>query len=170
MMKKIPEISEINDAERGLQYAFRLLGYRARSEAEMRQRMAEKKYSPGVIEKTVARLYQLSMLDDRDFARAFIASRPGKGPAWLRQELFRKGIYRPLAEELITEEISPEKEFADAWKLAQRALQSTERPIERGALLRLRNSLQRRGFSFEVIARVTSRLREEISADDDWPE
>lgn len=166
-MKEFPEI---NDAERGLQYAFCLLGFRARSEAEMRQRMAQKRYSPGVIEKTVARLYQLSMLDDRDFARAFIASRPGKGPAWLRQELYRKGISRPLAEELITEEISPEKELADAWQLAQRALQTTERPIEQSALLRLRRALQRRGFSFEVIGQVTSRLREDISADEDWPE
>ena len=156
------------EEDRALQYAFRVLGYRARSECELRQRLERKGYPANIVDRTLARLFQLGLLDDREFTRAFIASRPGRGPAYLKQELRRKGICRDLAEEMIATGISAEKELADAWQLAQRALQTTKRPLERTVLLRLRRLLYRRGYSIDVIGEICARMQAQSTAEDVW--
>ena len=153
-----------------MQYAFLLLGYRQRSEAEMRQRLERKTYSSAVIDRTLAELTRLGLLDDRDFAHSWVASRTGRGPARLKQELILKGIPRDLAEEAIETGLSAEDEFASAWQVALRAVRGSSVPPDRTTLLRLRRLLQRRGFSFEVIGRVCVRLNDCFTAEGDWLE
>lgn len=153
-----------------MQYALKLLGYRQRSEAEMRQRLERKGCSAQVTDRTLAELTRLALLDDREFVRSWITMRPGCGPARLKQELRQKGIDRVLAEESITAEISAEDEFASACQVALRATRSRTLPLERNELLRVRRLLQRRGFAYEVISRVCIRLNAQMSEDGDWLE
>jgi hypothetical protein len=49
--------------------ALNLLGYRARSEAEVRERLGRYGYAGGTIEVVVVRLRELGYLDDEEFAR-----------------------------------------------------------------------------------------------------
>jgi SOS response regulatory protein OraA/RecX len=123
-----------------------------------------------VIERTLTELTRLGLLDDRDFVECWIASRTGRGPALLKQELRQKGIERSLAEEIIRTGISAEDECDAAWQVATRALLHQTLPLERAAFLRIRRLLQRRGFSFDVISRVCARLSEHQHADGDWLE
>lgn len=162
--------STLPEYERAMQSALRVLGYRPRSEAEMRQRLERKGFSPEIIDRTLARLMYLSLLDDREFARSWVASRTGRGPARLKQELRQKGIHRDLAEEVITTGISAEDELTSAWHVAQRALRHSVCPPERAEMQRVRRLLQRRGFSFEVIGRVCARLNDQLTAEGDWLE
>ena len=152
------------------QYALKLLGYRQRSEAEMRQRLERKGFSARVTDKTLAELTRISLLDDREFARCWVASRSGQGPARLKQELRLKGIDRELAEQSITAAITAEDELATAWGVARRVTRTSTLPLDRAELLRVRRLLQRRGFSYEVIGRVCARLNAHMSTEGEWLE
>ncbi|PKN60807.1 MAG: hypothetical protein CVU53_01210 [Deltaproteobacteria bacterium HGW-Deltaproteobacteria-11] len=55
--------------EKGLQKAYRFLAVRARSEKELRTKLKEKKFDDQVADRIIARLYELSYLDDEAFAR-----------------------------------------------------------------------------------------------------
>jgi len=162
--------SYIPDEERAMQYAFLLLGYRQRSEAEMRQRLERKTYSSAVIDRTLAELTRLQLLDDREFARSWVAARHDRGPHRLKQELRLKGIARDLAEETVTAGMSATDEWTAAWQVATRALRGRSLPPERDELLRVRRLLGRRGFSSEAIRRVCARLNEQVTAEGDWLE
>jgi regulatory protein len=158
------------DDERAMQYAFLVLGYRPRSEQEMRQRLERKGYSPAVADQTLAKLTRLGLLNDREFAESWVAARTGYGPARIKQELRQKGIDRDLAEEMISTGISADEEFAAAQRIGTRAVQHATRPLTRDVLLRVRRLLLRRGFSFEVVSRVCARLNAQAAAEEDWLE
>ena len=159
----------LSETERAIQYALRVLGYRARSAAEMRTRLARKGFAAGAIEHTLARLIELGLLDDRDCALGVVAARRGFGTARLKQSLRQKGIDRDLAEEVLTG-FSTEDEAASAWQVATRALRATPLPPAIEAILRLRRMLHRRGFSSAVISRVCARLGEQSIVEGDWLE
>ena len=158
------------DETRAMQYAFKLLGYRQRSEREMRTRLERKGFSPPVTDRTLAELTRLSLLDDRDFAQSWVAARTGRGAARITQELLQKGIDRDIAEEIITTARSAEDELAAAWQVAIRAIRMRSLAPGREDMLRIRRLLQRRGFSYEVIGRVCTRLNAQESAEVDWLE
>lgn len=164
------EREAIPDDERAMQYALRVLGYRPRSEAELRTRLARKGFTADTVDHTLARLSQLELLDDRDFARGWVEARRGYGPARLKQELRQKGIERDLAEEVIQTGLTAEDEAVSAWQVACRALRNTPFPLARESLLRIRSMLLRRGFSYELVSRVCARLQDQLSAEGDWLE
>lgn len=155
---------------RAMQTALKLLGYRQRSEHELRARLERKGFSPQVTDRTLAELTRLSLLDDREFARSWVTERTGRGAARLKQELVQKGIDRDLAEESITTARTAEEELASAWQVAQRATRMRPQPPSREDVLRVRRQLQRRGFAFEVISRVCARLNAQVSEEVDWLE
>jgi len=172
MMRKEPKAAKSNipDEERAMQYAFCVLGYRQRSEHEMRQRLERKGYSAQVTDQTLAKLSRLGLLDDREFVESWMSARPGVGPARLKQELRIKGIDRTLAEEMIATGISAEDEWNSAWQVASRAMQRYAQPFAREDILRVRRLLMRRGFSYDVISRVCARLSTQVTAEGDWLE
>jgi regulatory protein len=164
----MPTRAPILDEEHAMQSALRLLGFRARSEAELRQRLERKGYPPPVTDRTLATLMRLNLLDDRDFARGWVASRPGRGPSRLKQELRAKGIDRALAEEVLAEGFAEDSEYDAALEVARRAARLSAAPLERNELLRVRRLLQRRGFSYSVIGRVCAQLNDHLNEDGDW--
>lgn len=158
------------DEDRAMQYALRVLATRARSELEMRRKLERKGYASAVTDRTLAKLARLGLLDDREFARNWIAGRPGRGPWRLQQELRQKGIDRQLAEELVASGISADEEWQSAWQVARRAVQRNIRPLSRNEILRVRRLLLRRGFASDVVGRVCSRLTDDLTAEGDWLE
>ncbi|MHB0936844.1 MAG: regulatory protein RecX [Armatimonadota bacterium] len=148
------------ELERAMQYALRVLGYRARSEKEMRQKLQRKGFSALVTDRTLMQLTRLELLDDREFTRSWVTNRTGYGPVRLKYELRQKGIDADLAEESITALRSEDDDFATAWRLARKA-QRDNAVRDRAALLRLRQMLLRRGFTRDIINRVCARLDEQ---------
>jgi len=141
------------DLERAMQYALRMLGYRARSEQEMRRKLERKGFSARVTDRALMELTRLQLLDDREFTRSWISTRRDYGPIRLRYELRQKGIDADLAEETITALRSEDDDFATAWRLARKA-QRGSAVLDRAALRRLRQMLLRRGFTGDVVNRV----------------
>lgn len=92
--------------EKGLQKAYRLLAVRARSEMELRARLKEKKFDQQVVDRIIARLYELNILDDEAFARQWarrLAVDRLTGNRRIEASLQQKGVSRLMCERVLEE-------------------------------------------------------------------
>ena len=132
--------------------ALNLLGYRARSEAELRERLGRYGYAEGTIEGVVLRLQELDYLDDAEFARLKAHEKARRyGPRRVSIELRKSGVDEALAQEVVEEEFAGRSEVGEARSAAAR------RYNERGSdaeARRVYGFLVRRGYSAEACARV----------------
>jgi len=148
--------------------ALRLLAYRPRSEAEIRQRLARRGLPPQVVQETIARLRDQGLLSDAAFARFWVETRDQTSPRGRRllwQELAAKGIER----ETIRQAIAPVAEEDAALRAAQkkaRHLQGQDYPVFRR---RLGDFLLRRGFPYPTVRTIVERLWLERQQDSEHP-
>jgi regulatory protein len=138
--------------------ALNLLGYRARSEAEIRDRLKRYGYVEETIEVVVLRLKELGYLDDAEFARTKAREKARRyGPRRVSVELRKSGVGEALAREVVEEEFAGRSELGEARSAAAR------RYNERGSdaeARRVYGFLVRRGYSAEVCAQVAREYRE----------
>lgn len=139
--------------------AINYLSYRPRSSLEVVRQLVRKKLPEKIAEETVARLRDLQLIDDREFARMFVRDRlrrGGHGPGLLRQLLLNKGIPRVLADQIVRELAPTDELLAAATALVRtrmrRSTGTKEEPVKRRK--RLFDLLLRRGFSGDI-ARTT---------------
>jgi len=86
--------------------ALTLLGFRARSVAELRRTLLQKGGEADEIEAVIARLLDQKLLDDADFARQYARNKllgPGVSRFRIIQELARKGVSRHVADRALDE-------------------------------------------------------------------
>lgn len=144
--------------------ALRLLGHRARSAAELRDRLRRKGYAAELIDDCIAELRQKGYVDDAAFAESFVRDRVRlrpKGRRRLLQELRGKGVDEAAARSAVDEvfgaaslsESALALRAARAW--ARRHVGGRAGAPEREARLGLRRRLyahlQRRGFDGDAI-------------------
>jgi regulatory protein len=138
--------------------ALNLLGYRARSEAEIRDRLQRYGYVRETIDIVVLRLNELGYLDDAEFARLKAREKARRyGPRRVSVELRKSGVGETLAREVVEEEFAGRSEVGEARSAAAR------RYNERGSdaeARRVYGFLVRRGYSAEVCAQVAREYRE----------
>lgn len=150
--------------------ALRLLGVRARSRAEIRERLTRREFDEPTIDDVLARLTDAGLIDDDDFAQQWVASRSrysGRGRLALRRELRTKGVAAHTVEAALAE-IEPEDERAQAVVLATKKLASSSLDLsdsgERAkAYRRLAGVLGRRGFPPDVISSVVAQTLAEAT-------
>ncbi len=152
--------------------ALRLLGVRARSRTEMRERLMRKGFEADVVDEVMARLERHNLLDDEEFASEWVRSRhlnSGKGRLALRHELRTKGVDESIISEALAD-IDPDDERTIASGLVARKLTPSvvdrigdDRAERDKAMRRLVGMLVRRGYSqslaFEVVGEALSALR-----------
>ena len=138
--------------------ALNLLGYRARSEAEIRDRLQRYGYLGVTIEGVILRLQELGYLDDAEFARLKTREKARRyGPRRVSVELKKSGVGETLAQKVVEEEFAGRSEVGEARSAAAR------RYNERGSdaeARRVYGFLVRRGYSAEVCAQVAREYRE----------
>lgn len=143
------EIEQQIAEESAFAAAMMLLSYRDRSVAEMEKRLAEKKFSPGVVRHAVDRMLEYGYLDDQNFALELAQAQleRGRGKRAAQSALYKAGLASDLIEEALGRVYaSGEDEVAAAlvW-LSRKRLPQDDRDRQR--LLR---GLAGRGFSFDV--------------------
>jgi len=146
---------------RSTEAALRLLGYRPRSEAELRSRL-RKKFDGLTVGQTLQRLKEQGLLDDQAFARFWRESRDSFSPRSRRLielELRRKGV----AAEIAAESVSGIEDEASACRAAEKKLRTLKNLDRQSFRRRLAAYLQRRGFRYEVIARTVDRMWQETA-------
>ncbi|MFC9549421.1 recombination regulator RecX [Rhodococcus sp. NPDC056960] len=138
-------------------FCLRLLTDRARSRAELSERLAKKGYSADIAERVLDRLTEVGLVNDADFAQQWVHSRhtySGKGKRALALELRRKGIGQDDATEALAQ-IDSDDERARATELVAKKLRTVSADDRDRAVRRLVSMLARRGFpqgmAFEVI-------------------
>ena len=159
-------MSEENDIQSALNSAYYFLKFRPRTKTEVERNLIKKgtkyKWSSSVIEKTLAHLEEVNMINDRDFIEWFVSQRnkaKQKSNFALRNELMKHGVSKDLLDEYFSEHIQDEEE------LGYQALQKKwirfkhyDKPT------RLKKSaafLGSRGFSFDIIKKAMQRLEED---------
>ena len=140
--------------------ALKLLERTRRTRRDLERRLKEKDFDTATIASTLDRLTEVGLIDDVEFARAWLAGRWGRKPSgWRRlvQELRAKGISEEDAErarELLSERGSAPDEVGSAAKLVAQARKRYARLEPQAQRQRLYALLARRGYDSDVIRRA----------------
>ncbi len=148
------KILEAEQADKALELAYRYLGYRPRSEQEIRDYLEKKEIDSKIIEKTVKKLKKQGQIDDREFVKSWINWRKNKrkGPYFIKNELYQKGVGKDLIEELLDKCYTKSEEKEIAQEAAQKkGLKSEMTYKQKGKIYRF---LGQRGFSSDIIKEV----------------
>ncbi|MGY4101735.1 recombination regulator RecX [Nocardia sp. R16R-3T] len=136
--------------EQAKEVCLRLLAVRARSRAELAQRLAAKGFTPEVTECALDRFTEVGLVDDAAFAEQWVHSRhtfSGKGRQALAQELRRKGVSQSDATSAL-DAITADDEEQRAAELVRRKLRTMPTNLDRDkAIRRLVAMLARRGYN-----------------------
>jgi regulatory protein len=159
---RLGALAGLDHYQRCLNAAIRYLGYRPRSEAEIRQRLHRHGYDNDCTEKTLARLKEQGLVDDTAFARFWIDNREAFSPRSRRLtklELKRKGLNSDIIEQLVSEVDDSDSAYRAALSRVRRLPLADHQDFRR----RLGEHLGRRGFSYDVINETIERVWKEHS-------
>ncbi|HEY8868969.1 MAG TPA: regulatory protein RecX [Candidatus Limnocylindrales bacterium] len=169
-------LGAVDDPALVLEAALRFLEPRRRSIGEVRRRLTGAGYRAGLVESAIERLTGLGILDDAEFARAWVESRDRarpRGERALRRELQVKGVERTTVDEAMEERHTEPGGAEDPDSAAAEALITRHAAaLRRVADLRKRRQrayalLARNGFDPETASAVSRRFMDASSADDE---
>jgi regulatory protein len=139
---------------RTFQRAGKLLAAKARSVAELRERLLERCSDKAVVEIVIARLREYGYLDDERYAVSYASSKVRQsavGRRRLEQSLAMKKVDRAVAEEALDQVFAetPEEELLD--RAIEKRVRLRGRPKTRAEAKSLFDHLLRQGFPFELV-------------------
>ena len=159
---EIDELLALDESARAVDAALHFLGYRPRSEYEVRQRLRRRGFADPAIEHAVEQLRGWNYLDDRQFAEFWLKNRiehSPRGERALVQELRQKGVDVETAREVLGEQ--EVDEYAAALELARKRLPSLRSLDRLTRERRLTAYLQRRGYGWDVVKPILKELADE---------
>lgn len=140
--------------------ALNYLGYRPRSESEVRGRLRRRGFNDQVVDKVVVGLKERRLIDDVAFAQYWIDNRISFRPRsrrLIQLELRQKGVAAEAVDSVV-ENLDDENAAYEAGFKKARALPISDYSEFRS---RLSGHLRRRGFDYETISSVVARLWQE---------
>lgn len=159
---------QVEDAnEIAYQKALHFLSYRPRSSAEVRQNLSKRGTPEATIEETVNRLQRAGLVNDQEFAKAWVENRNTFQPrskSALRMELRRKGLSDEIVQPVLDEQVDEEALAVEAARKYARRLAGLEWFEFRQ---KLSGFLARRGFSYTTLSPVVSEVWKETQTADD---
>lgn len=149
-------ICRLTDSEADAKkYSLKLLSYRARSEKELRHRLAEKGFTEIVISCTIKSLKHLGYLDDMALAvnlkREALVNRL-LGYKSAKYFLLKRGIDLNVVESAL--QYDEDIELHNAKRLADKKIRLMGNDFSASAQRKLWNFLARRGYSYNTIKKV----------------
>lgn len=158
------ELIVVDEGARATDAAVLFLGYRPRSEREVRIRLRKRGYSPEAIDVAVQRTREWGYLDDQKFAEFWVDNRTThkpRGKRLLRQELREKGVEQRIIDEILDD--ADIEEYDAALQLARKRNDSLTHLSHDLRYRRLSGYLARRGYGWDVVGPV---LREVLVEED----
>ncbi|MCI8455215.1 MAG: regulatory protein RecX [Lachnospiraceae bacterium] len=139
---------------KGLYY----LQFSAKTEAEMRKKLAEQGFLPASVDGAVAFLKEYRYLDDEEYTRRFIErNMKKKSVRQMRYELSKKGVAREVADKALEEaeidEVRQVMGLLEKRRYSGKAASFEERRKQAGYL-------SHKGFSGEAIRAAFARMEE----------
>lgn len=163
--EKIEQLQAEDGKERALQQALLFLSYRARSESEIRKNLKKHEIPEAVIEETLERLRRDGLVDDGQFAQAWVENRSAFRPRsrrMLAMELRQKGLDDESMESAL-EDVDDE---ALAYEAAQKRAPRFKDLEWIEFRKKLSGFLARRGFPYPVVKSTVTRVWDEMRAED----
>jgi len=163
--EQIEALARSDSFQRCLNAAVRYLGYRPRSESELRERLRQRGFDGHSVEASITRLKERGLVDDVAFAQFWKDNRESFSPRsrWLTKlELRQKGI----ANDIIDPVIDAIDEDDSAYRAALSKARSLPHSDYDRFCHRLGGYLKRRGFSYGVINHTVERMWQEQGSRD----
>ena len=162
---------EVNKAKKA---AFTLLGRRAYTRKEIREKLTKRGFDGEVIDKTIVILERVRVINDRDFAWRYVQEKLRLKPVGtpvLKRDLARRGVEAPVIEDVLAEALSDVDLEAVAFRLLYTRRSRYLQLNRDKAWNRMYSFLARRGFSPDVARPVTARAWAYIeNGIEDWEE
>lgn len=150
------------DEEAAGRAALRALARRPHARGDLRRRLILKEHPPEAVDRALERLAAQGLLDDRQYAEHYAATRAsrGRGPARLVTDLLRQGVDRRSAEAAVEAALAAEgidpagaaRAVAERWAAQLGALPAA---VKRR---RLRAYLARRGYAGHQMRTVVEQV------------
>jgi regulatory protein len=167
----LAQISNQASRERALADAYRLLGHRSRSRAELRRRLLQKDHGEEVVDGVLERLTEDGLLDDAEFARRYVADKRTLsrwGEQRIRRGLAELGVAPAVIDAAVGSADAAAGEDAEyARALAVLRAKGPPRPPLEAARRRAYQTLLRRGFAGGLAYRAVRRWSGEDGLTDD---
>lgn len=162
--EKIAALREQDTREVAFQRALKLLGYRPRSETEVRRKLTELGFDEVVVAETLDRLRENHLISDEQFAQNWVENRSSFRPRSrrvLKMELRQKGVADDIIQKALDETVD-EDELA--YQAAIRKVRRWENLEWAEFRERLSAYLMRRGFSYGTISSLVPRVWSELQS------
>jgi regulatory protein len=157
---EIELLTKSDQFQKCLNAAFRFLSYRPRSQAETKIRLQRRGFADEEIERVIAQLKRLNLIDDAAFAEYWKENRTSfrpRGQRMLKSELRRKGVET----DVIDEAVGNVDEKDNAYRAAVTKARTISTADYQMFRLKLGGFLQRRGFGYGIIKSVINQVWEE---------
>lgn len=162
-----------DDVSAAHEAALRALERRRRTRRELERRLAEKGFEPQTARAALDRLERVGLVDDLEYARAFLRERLGRravGARLVRNQLLARGVPAPLIDQALQEAATDAEDELPRTE-AERARRALAQLGRRYAGLeprvrrqRLTAALARRGFDYDAIAEALAEGEKPASA------
>ena len=151
-----PEAVSQREHERAIELAYRAVGYRERTVAEVRTFLERKRVGPCAIDEAVAELSEAGFLDDARYARRFAEDKRQLerwGSERIVRDLHRRGVAPDLIEAAVADR-SRESELRSALVMLEERLRppADERDRDRAWRLLVRRGYEP-GIAYEAVRR-----------------
>jgi regulatory protein len=159
--EQLAALNNKNQYQRSLNTAARLLGYRPRSEAEIKQHLQRRGFDDESALKALSYLKAQGLVDDVAFAHFWVENRESFRPRSRRLaglELRRKG----LDKDIIDQVVGKIDEGESAYRAAQTKMRRFSPADYNDFRQRLGSYLARRGFNYETIDDTIKRIYREL--------
>lgn len=141
---------------------YRLWNIRSRSEKEIRDYFrikGKEKISALAIKLVIKKLKQKGLLNDEEFAKAWVEARSKKkGPRVLKQELLQKGIAREIIDEVISDKVEGISQEETASQLLKKKMRVWKNLPTLEFKKKAYEFLTRRGFEYEIVKEIVEKL------------
>ncbi|MFS0577020.1 recombination regulator RecX [Sporosarcina sp. 179-K 3D1 HS] len=165
----IDEMVYEDEIQKAFNRALHYLGFRMRSEFEVKKKLLDSGYGEAVVLEAIVKLKRLGFLDDESFSEALLQTQiktSSKGPRAIQQEFRKKGIGKELQEKVL-EGYSEEEQVRIATKLATKAAEANRSVTPVQLKQKIQNALLRKGYSFDIIKQALASVNFERE-EDEW--
>ncbi|RWY86571.1 recombination regulator RecX [Pediococcus acidilactici] len=166
----LKEIGEYETNAEAYNIALTYITGQLRTENEVRQKLRQQDYEESVIEAVIAKLADLNLLDDREYAKSYVRTmmRTGdKGPRYLINHLRQKGVLENDLQAGL-QLFSDTKQVALATRVGQKLQKRHQAQALRQQQLKIRQNLMQKGFTSEIIEKALAEIEFTVDSDAEY--
>ncbi|KHF41293.1 recombination regulator RecX [Halalkalibacter okhensis] len=169
--KTLIQLIDEDEKKKAYHLAINYLSYRMRSVKEMKQYLEKKEKEPKHINAVIDELLQQGLLNDEEFAQAYIRSKQltlMKGPLKLKQELVQKGVSDAVIDAaLATFTEGEQKEKIVTW-LEKQQSKKNSKVSSKAFKEKLSSQLITKGYSQRVIVEALQLVDFPEESSEEW--